>query len=392
MTITRVVLTAVSVAVASFSALAGGPDRFASGSSGGFTWQAASSVVGVTSTGTIASGGSPTYLPTFPAYSGVVGLLLDFGPSGAFVCSDSLLPDRQSILTAAHCVTEGLSLSKPIATTAFFNDGSGLGADTVVYNAPVAGVTTVAGGQIFVNPAYTGQVIDQNDIAVIRLSAPALAFAPSYQLYTGPLSGTNLNVAGYGARSNAGGNVGANLGTGRLRQGDNRYDLRFGDADFAGFFTTIDPVTGLRFFDSAGKPSATVDFSWVTDFDNGLAANDASCVLAAAFSLGGAKYCNLGRGASEATTAGGDSGGPQFVNGQIASVTSYGLSFGNVAADGGGDLDAALNSTFGEFGGYVPVSIHTAFINATLVPEPSTYALLALGLLAVGARVKPRKA
>lgn len=391
---TRVVLTAVSLAVASLSALAGGPDRVASGSSNGYTWQAVSNIVGVTSTATIAGGGDPLYLPTFPAYSGVVGLLLNFGPAGSFVCSGSLLPDRQSILTAAHCVTSGPALTQPISTTAFFNDGSGLGADTVVYSAPVAGVTTVAGGQIFVNPGYTGQVIDQNDIAVIRLNAPAPAFAPSYQLYTGPLSGTDMNLAGYGARSNAGGNVGANLGTGRLRQGNNRYDMRFGDADFGNFFTAIDPVTGYRFFDNSDGtlPSALVDQSWVTDFDNGLAANDASCVLAATFNLGGAKYCNLGRGASEATVAGGDSGGPQFVGGKIASVTSYGLSFGNVAADGGGDLDGALNDTFGEFAGYVPVSIHVNFINSTLVPEPSTYALMALGLMGVGALVKRRQA
>ena len=98
-----------------------------------------------------------------------------------------------------------------------------------------------------------------------------------------------------------------------------------------------------------------------------------------------AKYCNLGRGALEATTAGGDSGGPQFVDGKLASITSYGLTFGQDVQPG--DLDNDLNDTFGEFGGYVPIFLHTDFINAT-VPEPASWALMIGGFGMVGASAR----
>ena len=222
------------------------------------------------------------------------------------------------------------------------------------------------------NQNYTGEVIDQNDVAVLRLAAPAPAFASSYDLYLGgDLAGDNFNVAGYGQRSSIGGSFGANLGTGRLRQGDNRYDFRFGDSDWGGFWDG--GVDG--FFGTAAN-----QYTYLSDFDNGLAANDASCRLAAFFGLGGPKYCNLGRGPGEGAVAGGDSGGPGFIDGKVASINSFGLSFGT----GFGDIRAGLNSSFGEFSGYVPVFLHDAFIRSAMAPEPGTLALLAFGLVGLG--------
>ncbi|MBS0361435.1 MAG: trypsin-like serine protease, partial [Proteobacteria bacterium] len=327
------------------------------------TYQAAPDIVGQTSTATIASGGNPIYAATAPQYSGVVALIMNEGAAGNFICSGALLPDRRSILTAGHCVSHGAGTANPISTTAYFYNGGN--PDQVV---PLsAAATAVAVSKYIVNPLYTGQVIDENDIAVVQLAQAAPAFAQSYGLYAGNPVGQDYNVAGYGMRSDVGGSVGADLGTGRLRQGDNRYDFTLGDPAFGGFF---DPSGG--FFGSADNSHVLL-----ADFDNGLSANDASCLLLTA-GFGEApnsQFCNTGLGDLEVSTAPGDSGGPQFINGQIASVTSFGLTFGTDF----GDIDGNLNDTFGEFNGFTPVGTHLDFINDAMVPEPAAWALMLLG-------------
>jgi hypothetical protein len=344
-----------------------------SGTSKGMSWTATSTIVGQTSTATLAGGGNPIYFAN-PSYNGVVSLIMNEGAAGNFICSGTLLNDRRSILTAGHCVSHGAGTANPISTTAYFTPATN--PDSVTYLDPAS--TAISVSQYFVNPDYSGEVIDQNDIAVLRLSQAAPAWATSYGLYNGDLTGKNYNIAGYGARSDVGGAIGADLGPGRLRQGDNRYDFRLGDADFGGFFTP-------DFFGE--DPSTQIDYSYIADFDNGLPQNDASCRLAGAFGLGGPKYCNLGRGPTEVSDAGGDSGGPQFINGKIASVTSYGLTFGS----GYGDVDNKLNSSWGELNGFVPVSIHTAFIASSMMPEPGTWAMMLGGFGVVGAAMRRRR-
>jgi Trypsin len=353
-----VVLASAWVAPAALAA-----ERSAGGATvDGQSWTARSLIVGTGSTATLVAGGDPIYTVGSPRNGGVVALTMNFGGS-SFICTGTLLEDRQSVLTAAHCVTD-LALNTPDSAVAYFYGGDD--PDTVVNLSPVSTPIGVAGYSI--HPLYTGDVIDQNDVAVLRLASPAPDFAPSFALYAADLSGQGVNLLGYGARSSVGGSLGAHLSTGRLRQGDNRFDFRLGDAVFAGAWVGV-----------TGEPLAQIEHSWLTDFDSGLADNDLSCrSVQGLFSLAAdPRWCDLGVGMLEAGLAGGDSGGPGFIDGRIASINSYGLSF---EPPGFGDVDGVLNSSFGEYSGYVPVYLHTGFISASMVPELGSGSLTLAGL------------
>ncbi|WP_293374890.1 trypsin-like serine protease [Phenylobacterium sp. SCN 70-31] len=342
-----------------------------SGEFNGVTWTAANTIVGLGSSATALGGGDPIYGPIRPQHNGVVSIISTYAGVGSFICTGSLLSDRRSVVTAGHCVTDGDDLRRPDQTTVFFYGGDN--PDAVLH--ANADATAVAVTDYFVNPDYTGEVIDQNDVAVLRLAEFAPGYATAYDIYDGgDLTGQGFNVAGVGRRSDTGGEVGHNLGSGILRQGDNAYAFRLGDDDFGGFWD--------GFFGTAD-----VTFSYLSDFDSGLALNDTSCRVAAAFGLGGAKYCGLGVGGLEVGTAPGDSGGPQFIDGRIASISSYGLSFGSAF----GDVDDVLNSTFGEFNGLVPLFLHADFIRSAMVPEPSAWALMIGGFGLAGAGLRRRR-
>ena len=100
----------------------------------------------------------------------------------------------------------------------------------------------------------------------------------------------------------------------------------------------------------------------LSDFDSGTAQRDAFAV-----------HCGFapdtGLGASEVSTAPGDSGGPALINGQVAGITSFGTRGGSPA-----DLDGTVNSSFGEFNGFTRVSQHVSWIQGNhtdlFAPEP----------------------
>lgn len=387
-------LYAAVAAVALMPAAAMANGNTASGNSNGLSWEASSNIVGQTSTATVASGGDPAYLAPNAQYSGVVGMLMTYSNGQQFVCSGSLLTSGK-ILTAAHCVSDGFYKTPGgvaaglVRTQVLFQDLASNAADAAIYGLP-PGVTAIDVASYNIHHAYTGEVIDQNDIAVLTLAQAAPAFAQAYDIYTGgDLTGDDFNVAGYGNRSTVGGaegttGAGAGAGVGRRRQGDNLYDYRLGDASFGGFFSDFD-ANGENFFGNG----AQIEYSYVSDFDNGLAAQSQSCRVAAAVigdpaAAAANGFCTNGRGATEVGIAGGDSGGGAFINGQIASVNSYSLSFGQ----GFGDFKAGLQSSWGEMNGFVPTFIHANFING--VPEPGTWAMMILGFGFVGGALRRR--
>ena len=340
----------------------------------GLNWTAESRIVGVTSTATAAGGGDPIYRAPASQSSGIVSIIIN-EPNGQFICSGTLLNDGRSIATAAHCVTQGSRAVSATSAKVYFNGNNT--PDSITFQDPTS--TAVDVKLFTVNNNYTGAVIDQNDIAILTLATDAPSWAARFGVYTSDLTGQDFTVSGYGRRSDTGGSVGANLGVGRLRQGDNRFDFMLGDADFAGGFSFL------------SENGAVIDYSYVSDFDNGLAANDTSCIIAQAIdpTLTSGKFCNLGRGPREVGVAGGDSGGPSFINGQLAAITSYGLTFGAQY----GDVDNSLNSSFGEFSGYVPTFIHQAFIRNAMnlaVPESSTWSMMIAGFGLVGGAMRRR--
>lgn len=349
-----------------------------SGSSGAFSWTASQRLIGQTSTGTIFAGGDPIYFPKRPDNNSVVSLIMDYGAGGRFICSGSLTSDRQHIVTAAHCVSGGAGTANPLKTTAYFSNSAS--PDTVLHTDPSSVGIDVTDYHVHSN--YTGEVIDQNDIAVLKLADFAPDYATGYDIdFSGNLTGQQFDIAGVGGRSTIGGAFGVDAGTGRLRQGGNIFDYAWGDPAFGGFFTDRD-AGNANFFGYAN-----VEYSYVSDFDrSGFAANDTACQIADA--VGAAGFgCNTGIGALEVGVAGGDSGGPQFINGKLVSVTSYGLTFGTDF----GDFRDGLNSSWGEFNGFVPLFIHKDFIINSLngaIPEPASWAMMLAGFGMIGSAVR----
>ena len=361
--------------------------KIVSGSSGSLNWTASNLIVGATSTATLAGGGNPAYFANDPKYSGVATLIMQYNDGSAFICTGSLAA-RNKIVTAGHCVSDGYGTKGPAKVTAFFTENPDPDAVRYAYNAttntfnPTAGVTAIEVGYIHVNPGYTGEVIDQNDIAVLTLKNNAPSYAKIYDLYfSDDLQYQTFNVVGNGARSDVGGDIGANLGTGRMRQGENIFDYALGDPMWGGFWE--------GFFGTAD-----VTNSWLSDFDNYspviiggelYVGNDMGCIIGIVLTdtLFG---CTPLSGNIEVGVAGGDSGGPSFIDGKLATVTSYGLSFGSEL----GDIDDELNSSFGEYSGYVPLYAHKDWLKS-VVPEPATWAMMITGFGLVGTMMRRRR-
>lgn len=384
----RLAMGAATVAMSAGAASA----AVISGEANGLTWTAQSTIIGMGPTGEgvlngrLGPGGNATHLPEPSKHSGVAALIMEYSNGDRFICSGSLSSGGNSIVTAGHCVSGGGGVKEAglVKTTAYFWDYSTQGDERVPFNAEAVAIDVT---DYFVHPDYTGEVIDQNDIAVLALKNYAPAFAQRYDLYDeGDLTGEVFNVAGYGTRSAVGGatgNTGGLPSTGHLREGDNVYSYRWGDDEFGGFFTDV--IDGENFFGTA-----EIAYSYVSDFDNGTAAQDQACRIAAAVGASAGFGCGQGLGDREVGVAGGDSGGGAFIDGKLASVNSYGLTFGANFGDFGG----GLNSGWGEFSGYVPIFIHTDFINGAIsaaVPEPTTWALMIGGFGLAGASLRRRR-
>ncbi len=308
--------------------------------------------------------------PKGAGYDGVGALFIE-RTDGNFLCSGTLLAGGAYMLTAAHCLTDAQGqMITQRATAVFFPPG-----------APASSQEIIGGTAVVVHPNYTGEVIDAHDVAVVRLGAsPSFSIlSNAYDLFTGNPFGQTGELVGSGASGtgSTGATVGGSFALGDRRRGSNGIDFSWTNPVFGGFFL---PSNG--FFGTADP------FGLVADFDNGTGVNDASCNMGRAF--GTVAFCNAGLGDEEVSLGSGDSGGPLFINGQIAGIASYSLTFGTSL----GDTDNQLNGTFGEFSGWASVGYNQQFIAQFVTPEPASFALVAVGvvLIVAGAHRRTRSA
>lgn len=309
--------------------------------------------------------------PKGTGYDGVAALLIEHSDGKAYLCSGALLAGGLNVLTAAHCLTNefGVNITTNVLAV-FFTPG-----------APATTRELIGSISTVVNPAYTGQVIDAHDVAVVKLgAAPSLGILNSaYSLYLGNPFGQTGRAVGSGATGTGATGESKNGGfqLSERRTGINAIDFTWTDSRFGGFFN--------NYFGTADP------YSLVADFDNGTAARNSSCLITgmAGFTWGATAPCGTGFGVNEVILGLGDSGGPLFIGTQIAGVASYNVSFGTDL----GDIDNEANSTFGEFAGWTSTAYNAAWIASatTAVPEPPSFILVGAGMFAIVGVTKRRK-
>ncbi len=245
-----------------------------------------------------------------------VGMVIAGGGFG----TGTLLSSGIHVLTAAHVVTD----------PAFFGDEIAAEFVSVQFTYPNPSdpnnpiVEIIPAREVYAHPHWTYDLGKGYDIAIVELEwAPSLA-VERFEIYRDSDElGKTAEMVGWGTAGPGDGSV--TLLDGQMRKGLNRHE-----------------VTG-----SAMGVSDTYMFY---DFDTGLAENDAFGHL---FGLH-----DLGYGDQEVNAHQGDSGGPSFIDGKIAGVTSF-----STERVGPFDVLPGDPRTFGDFEANTRVSLFADWID-----------------------------
>lgn len=254
-------------------------------------------------------------------FDGVVNI-----KSGGFHGTGVLLYDGRAVLTAAHLFDHGTTVASVVFET-------------------LAGTTTIAAGSVLVNAAWDANATTgANDLALVWLATPALVQAERTTLYrSSDEVGQTMTMVGYGLTgTGATGSVDASLPSPLRLKANNQFELT----------TALLPAI-MAMQSGTSLPPGTL---LLADFDNGTAANDALGLLL--------KRPGLGLGSAEGLVASGDSGGPAFINAQVAGIASY---VGSVTVNADRpDIDSTLNSSFGEVAAWQRISSYQQWIDQSL--------------------------
>ena len=280
--------------------------------------------------------GSASYAAD-PSFAGVVGL----GWSGGQYCSGVLIAPT-TVLSARHCAPVPGEFAR-----------FGTDFNNPVFSANIQSVLFPGGG----SPG--SPLLNGGDVAIITLasSVPGSVATPyALSAETTELIGYTVATIGYGASG-----IGS---TGTTRSDD----IRRGGTNVLDFYGA-----GVR---SSGTISGTANI-FSTDFDNPAGTSNTLGWL-------GSSVTAL---PMEATTASGDSGGPLLV--------SSGGQWVVIGVLSGGTTNTSI---YGDISWWTGVAPYRTQIEAaggvfvTVVPEPGTYALMLLGVAAIGARLRRAKA
>lgn len=253
-------------------------------------------------------------------YDGVVRV-----STNGYYGSGVLLYDGRAVLTAAHLFSHGGTAS------------------TMVHLETLSGTQSIAASRVLLNPNYDSVNIS-NDLALVWLSSSAPTDAERYDLYRDADElGQSFAMVGYGLTG-----IGA---TGAIASAES---------------TPVRHIA-LNRFEAMGEDLLKLPYqsiSWrplpgtqlIADFDSGTVTNDALGAL-----LG---LTDTGLGSDEGVIAQGDSGGPAFINGQLAGIASYTTSLSTFSASP--DVNNAADSSFGEVAAWQRVSTYQQWIDQSL--------------------------